>query len=234
MHALISESNRALIALAAPRELAAALTAFDPRAHETTPHEPITVHPAIDLVRTGVGKSCAAATVARCCALHSYTTVISAGIAGALPVDPAPRIGASIAATRSVFADEGVGAPSGFVPLSDMGFAPFDTGDSIHHDPDLLELLASITDTTGPIATVSWCSGDDGCAKGVVQRTNAIAEAMEGASCALAAKRAHPDIRTGELRVISNTTGNRDTQRWDLDGALSNLTDVLGRIIASI
>jgi futalosine hydrolase len=234
MTPIISPKHRCLIALAAPRELDAALAALGPHARERAPHEPIEAHPSIDLVRTGVGKSCAAATVARCCALRPYSAVISAGIAGALPTQHPLPIGSSIAATRSAFADEGVGAPTGFVPLSDMGFAPFDSGDSIHHDPELLDLLASLTDTTGPIATVSWCSGDDQCAQGVATRTGAIAEAMEGAACALAATRADPNIRTAELRVISNTTGNRDTQRWDLDGALANLTDLLGRFIASI
>lgn len=242
MSPLLSTEHRCLIALAAPRELDAALAAFDAPPRESAPHHPITVHHAIDLVRTGVGKSAAAATVARCCALHPYAAVISAGVAGALPVtpsappssSPAPPIGASIAATRSAFADEGVGAPSGLIPLSDMGFAPFDTGDSVHHDPDLLDLLATITDTQGPIATVSWCSGDDACARGVAQRTGAIAEAMEGAACALAAIRAGPAIRTAELRVISNTTGNRDSQRWDLDTALTNLTEVLGRFLHAI
>jgi len=77
---------------------------------------------------------------------------------------------------------------------------------------------------------VSWCSGDDGCAEGVVARTGAVAEAMEGASVALAAQLVDSTIRTSELRVISNTTGNRDKQVWDLDASLKALTQVIGSL----
>lgn len=98
----------------------------------------------------------------------------------------------------------------------------------IDHDPELTEHLATLCDVQGVIATVSWCSGDDGCAAGVVSRTGAIAEAMEGAACAVATQLSDPSIRTGELRVISNTTGNRSKQVWDLDLALKNLITVLG------
>lgn len=186
-----------------------------------------------DLVHSGVGKSSAAAATARAITLGSYNSVISIGIAGSLPSDSPIQIGQSIAADRSCFSDEGIGAPDGFTPISDLGFAPFAAGTMwIDHDQQLTAHLASITDTTGTVATVSWCSGDDGCAQGVVNRTGAISEAMEGAAVAVAAQMIDPSIRTGELRIISNTTGDRAKQIWDLDLALSNLTRVLGRLRA--
>jgi hypothetical protein len=37
-------------------------------------------------------------------------------------------------------------------------------------------------------------------------------------------------IRAGELRVISNTTGRRLGQVWDLPGALAVLEGVIGRV----
>lgn len=112
-----------------------------------------------------------------------------------------------------------------------MGFAPFDnTQMGKDHDPDLTSALSALTDTKGIIATVSWCSGDDGCAKGVVARTGAIAEAMEGAAVSVGVETVDPSILTGEIRVISNTTGDRDQQVWDLDRSLTRLAELMGNL----
>jgi hypothetical protein len=55
-----------------------------------------------------------------------------------------------------------------------------------------------------------------------------MVEAMEGFSCALAARRINPDARFAEIRVVSNTTGDRARQRWDLDRALARMAKLLG------
>ena len=57
---------------------------------------------------------------------------------------------------------------------------------------------------------------------------HAMVEAMEGFSCALAARRINPDARFAEIRVVSNTTGDRAGQRWDLDRALARMAKLLG------
>ena len=57
-------------------------------------------------------------------------------------------------------------------------------------------------------------------------RTGAIAEGMEGAACGLVAART--GVRFAELRVISNRTGRRDQQGWNLDGAFKRLGEILG------
>ncbi len=231
MSDLISESNRCLLVSAAPREAQAVLDAFAVRSESIDQAVVISLDNRFDLVMSGVGKSSAAAATAIACTKKPYHSVISVGIAGALPADSQLSIGTTIIATRSIFSDEGVGAPDGFTPMSKLGFPPFQGGDDwIDHDPNLTKHLSQFCDESGTIATVSWCSGDDDCAKGVVNRTGASAEAMEGAAVALAAKMVNPDTRTAELRVISNTTGNRAQQVWDLDGALSKLTEVLGRL----
>ncbi len=230
---LISKSNRCLLVAAAPKEARAVLEAFDFHNSPIERAQIIQFDDRFDLIMSGVGKSSAAAATAKACVTNPYASVISVGIAGALPIDEPLSIGASVAANRSSFSDEGVGSSSGFIPMSSLGFPAFNNDqDWIDHDEALVDQLAEFTDHVGTIATVSWCSGDDGCAKGVVKRTGACAEAMEGAAVALAAQMIDPSIRTSELRVISNTTGDRDKQVWDLDGALTKLTDlmmVLGR-----
>jgi futalosine hydrolase len=241
MDSRITSTDRCLLVAAAPKECDAVLRAFELQGCEQQASElhgsliqfgqVVPLDTRFDLLCGGVGKSASAASTSRALTLKQYGAVISVGIAGALPSEHPLSIGDSIVATRSVFSDEGIGAPDGFVPLSEIGFAPFANNEmGIDHDPDLVAFLASLTSDIGTIATVSWCSGDDGCAEGVVARTGAVAEAMEGASVALAAQLVDSTIRTSELRVISNTTGNRDKQVWDLDASLKVLTQVIGSL----
>lgn len=222
---IITPRSRCLLAAAAPRERDAVLGAFD-HAVANDPDALITLNARFDLVVTGVGKARAAAMTTRALLASSYGSVLSVGVAGALPRDDAPPIGAVVGATRSVFADEGIGAPDRFIPMSELGFGAFPGGAmSIDHDGDLLSMLAP--DRRGAIATVSWCSGTDARARAVAERTGAVCEAMEGAAVALAAALHDGSIRTGELRAISNTTGDRSAQTWDLDAALGSLTRAL-------
>jgi futalosine hydrolase len=187
-----------------------------------------------DILCTGVGKSNAAGATARFLDPRIHRGVLSVGIAGALP-GSGLALGDVVLATRSVFSDEGIGADTGFIPMSQAGFGAFPDGSMAQdHDPTILAQLAPLCDRTGIIATVSWCSGSDGCARGVVERTGAIAEAMEGASVALVAARVAQSSRralaTGEIRAISNTTGDRADQRWAFDESLERLREVLGRV----
>ena len=222
-----------LLAIAAPRELDAATRALCSSAAQSTNPKLWTIVPTdsgIDLVWTGVGKSNAAGAIGRVLDPSIHRGVLSVGIGGALPGSVC-EIGDVVCASESVFADEGVESPSGFVSCAQMGFAPFDDGrDSMVYEPELVDWLGGYADHIGPVACVSSCSGTDRAARAVFERTGAIVEAMEGASVALSANRIDPRLLIGELRVISNTTGDRDAQQWDLDGALSTLGEVLGRI----
>ncbi len=217
-----------MLAAAAPREADAVLEAFGCEAEPIKLWTPIRVHERVELVRTGVGKANAAGGVARVLDPDQHAGVISVGIGGVLP-GSALGIGDAVCASRSVFSDEGVGTPSGFVSCSEIGFGYFEDGSmGINHDAEVVEWIASVCDAEATVACVSWGSGEDGCAKGVVARTGAEIEAMEGAACGLVGQRL--GVRTGELRVVSNTTGNREGQRWDLDGAFDRLREVLGRL----
>jgi futalosine hydrolase len=223
-----------LLAVAAPSEARAALAALgaDPvlatqewKAHQAGPFE---------IVITGVGKACAAGGVARVLRPDHHAGVISVGIAGALPMDGkfAPN-GTAIAATASVFADEGVQSPAGFSDIASLGFAPVPgAGVSLESDAGLLALLAPVCDLRAGVATVSICSGTDEQARAIAQRTGAMAEAMEGAGVAVAARRL--GVAHAELRVISNRTGDRERQGWDIPGALAKLAHVLGRLATTV
>ena len=227
-----TKPNRWLIVVAAPREVRAVLDGLGAEGCEIpSPWSLHRVGECFDVLHCGVGKSNAAGATAHHVDPRTHLGVLSVGIAGSLP---GSGLGLTdvVCATRSVFADEGIGADDGFISMSDAGFGPFPDGSMYaEHDTSRFETLCT---RFGPIATVSWCSGSDGCARGVVDRTGTICEAMEGAAVALAARRIDPGIATGELRVISNTTGDRGSQHWALDEALDRLREVLGRFARSL
>lgn len=156
-----------------------------------------------------------------------FVAVLSVGIAGALSGANPLALGDAICASACVYADEGVRTPDGFTDLGAMGFPagawarPGADASRVPVDEAGVALFARVCTRTGPIATVSTCSGTNELAGEIAVRTGALAEAMEGAAAAHAAfVLGLPFV---ELRVISNTTGDRARQRWDLARAMQGL-----------
>lgn len=184
-----------------------------------------------DLILTGVGKANAAGAAARLLDPARHAAVLNVGIAGALP-GGGLKPGDAVIADLSVFADEGVATPAGFSDLTAMGFpiGP-DLGVGAPGSRELISAITPLCDAAGRIATVSTCSGTDPLACEVVSRTGAIAEAMEGAAVGIAVARVaaleRAAIGFAEVRAISNTTGDRDRQIWDLGAALASLRRIV-------
>lgn len=215
----------ALLVVAAPAEADAILADCPAR---TDPWRRIRLNERLHIVIAGVGKANAAGATALVARPDDTSCVISIGLAGALPGAPV-AIGDVVLADSSVYADEGIATPDGFRTCAQMGFAlAMDDTDVASVDPELLEALRPLADHVGPVATVSTCSGTDEAAQAVRERTGALAEAMEGAAVL------HASLRLGlpavELRVISNTTGDRRRQKWDLPKALSRLGELIGAL----
>lgn len=241
MNGIQQVCDRILIVVAAPAEARSVRTSLDIRdAPGVGVWHLEAGSSGFDLVESGVGKSQAAAATASVFDPARHAGVISLGVGGALPesdLGPGPgsrlRLGDAVLATASLFADEGGATPEGFVSIEHMGFpaARFgDAGAEMH--TGWRALLESMTDSAGPVATVSTCSGTDTRAREVARRTGAVVEAMEGAAVAAAlAGLADPMPAYAEIRVISNTTGDRDQQRWDLPGALRRLETLSGEIV---
>lgn len=227
-----------LLVCAAPSEAAAVLRAFDRAPTDVAPPIAWKVVPLddrTDLVVTGVGKANAAAGVARAFDPLKHARVINIGIAGALPRSRLNLLDA-VAASLSMYADEGVQTPERFIDIAACGFAPNQglgrPSIGVAGDPALIRTAEALGARAGPVATVSTCSARNRLAVLVTERTGAIAEAMEGAAAAFTVLRlAAPPAAFLELRVISNTTGNRAKQRWDLAGALAR-TGELARAIS--
>jgi len=194
---------------------------------------------------SGIGKANAAGATAWAIATNSSSIerVINVGIAGVLP-GGGLELGEVVVATESVFAEEGVRLPSGWEGVSALGFPLGDDdekwskGNRIRGDEGLSNEIANLIAKEdegcvrrGVIATVACCSGTDGAAKEIVKRTGAIAEAMEGAAVVATARRLGRAAAT-EVRVISNTCGDRSNQRWDMKGAVGNVDQFLAAILA--
>lgn len=182
-----------------------------------------------EVLVTGVGKAAAAAAVAKRLAAGGVRVVLNIGIAGSLPSNQGHlAVGSIVAATGHSLADEGVATPDGFVPMSALGFGPeLAEGMTFCADAGVLEAIGRFADTHGVIATVSTCSGTDALAMTVAERTGAVAEAMEGAAVAAACRLF--GIPMGELRAISNRTGDRERQQWDIPKAMAALKAALSR-----
>jgi futalosine hydrolase len=220
-----------LIAAAAPAEARAIAAPWAPsNPAPAAPWSLLNLGPGVDLVLTGIGKVNAAAAVVRVFDPSRHAGVLSCGIAGSLPGSNLST-GNAVLATECVYADEGVETPQGFLECSELGFPLGDfAGPCVPVSSALagaiLQALAPVPEALlrAPIATVSTCSGTDARAALVRGRTGAVAEAMEGAAIAHVCHRL--GIPFAELRVISNTTGDRARQVWDIARALATLTQL--------
>jgi futalosine hydrolase len=169
----------------------------------------------------GIGRTNAAAATTEAIVRDGpFDAVLNTGVAGALP-GGGLALGDVVVASSCVYAEEGLATPEGFDDLSSIGLSLGDfEGNTVPVDERLLSVLGERF-RAGPIATVATCSGTDASAREVVRRTGAIAEAMEGAAAVHAARRL--GVAGIELRTVSNTTGDRDRQAWDLGRALAAL-----------
>lgn len=190
------------------------------------------------VVVAGLGRTnAAAATVEAILERGPFDAVCSVGIAGALPVEGGETrdLGDLVVGDAAVYAEEGIETPDGVGDMTALGFALGDfEGNRVPADVGLLEDLraASRIDAVGAIATVATCSGTDRRAADLARRTGAIAEAMEGAAVLHAARRR--GVPAVEIRAISNTTGDRPRQRWDLSSAFGTLGERWPSLVAAM
>lgn len=183
---------------------------------------------AVTIIAGGVGRTNAACATTQAILAGSFDAVISAGVAGAHP-DSGHAIGDVILAAASIYFEEGLITPDGFRMPEQMGF-PLGSfsGNAVPGDPKLLHPMRNEFPAE-PIATVATCSGTDAAAHCVRERTGASIEAMEGAAVLhVASKLSVPAI---ELRAISNMTGNRSRQTWDLPAGLRGLGEGVSRAL---
>lgn len=128
-------------------------------------------------------------------------------------------LGGTVVASSIVVADLGAETPTGFAPVTRLGFG------TVEHTPPpaLVRALAEATGAaTGPVLTVSTVTGTaERAAELAARHPGAAAEAMEGFGVAEAAA-AHA-VPVLELRTVSNAVGPRDRDAWRIPDALAAL-----------
>lgn len=182
----------------------------------------------VALLHSGIGKINAASAVTALLESRIPGAVIVIGCGGAYP-ESGLEVGDLALATEEVLADEGVLTAEGFTDFARLGFPLLDQGGPVMTrrfaaDPRLLEearplledaaATAGVNLATGPLVTVSTCSGTNQAALEMVRRTAGICENMEGGAVAQICRLY--EVPFLELRGISNRVENRDLSRWNL------------------
>lgn len=186
----------------------------------------------------GVGKVAAAGALAVALTHHRFEAVIALGVCGVFPqrhlgdAGRAPAVGDVCIVGEERLADDGIVTEHGFVDLQAMGLGsvgPWRSGSAL-----LSRLRAALPHA--PVvagATVSTGSGTDASSAAIAGRTGALVETMEGAAIASVCTRL--GVTWGQVRVVSNETGDRERGGWALGPALDRLEAVaqgLGRVFA--
>jgi len=227
---LIERTKRWLLVVAAPVEARAVIAGVTGARSDLLPGvswKARELGARFDIVITGVGKANASAGVARALDAGRHAGVINAGVGGAMP-EAGVGVLDVVVARPSIYADEGMLAPEGFRDIASMGFPPNQgmAGEptvAVTPDERLVSALEKESKAVGPVATVSTCSATEALAREVRARTGAIAEAMEGAAAGFTVQRLAPGLPFVEVRVVSNMTGDRSAQGWDLAGSTERL-----------
>lgn len=168
----------------------------------------------------GIGAMLMAMQLTRMLAEQRPEAVILCGCGGSYPdsnLDP----GDLALASSEIYGDCGVTTDSGFIPLERLKIpqqarlAPI-FQQSYDLESPLYKRAARLLPKAhcGPFVTINNCSGTPELSRQLQQRTAAICENMEGAAAAqVCAEFSCPLL---ELRGISNPTGTRADELWDI------------------
>jgi futalosine hydrolase len=184
-----------------------------------------------EILVSGVGKTAAAVVTAERLAVGPpVPAIVSFGVAGAYP-STGLVVGDVVIATEVALVDEGLDAGSHFVAFSRPGME-VPGGTWTPTDSSLARRLASgahrlFTVKSGRVATVSVCAGTHELAR-ERSRDGAIAESMEGAAVAYAARRR--GVPFIELRGISNLCGPRSGAPFEIASAVRHAAEVLAAL----
>ncbi len=137
--------------------------------------------------------------------------ILVVGIGGAYP-ESGLAAGDVVCAESETYGDVGVETPDGFLELTEFIRQSFP-----------LQLLPGSRWVR--FVTVATCSGTDEASLRMQKRTQGEVENMEGAAAVQVA--ASYGIPIGEIRGISNMTGNRDRAAWKIPEAAAAAQAVL-------
>jgi futalosine hydrolase len=168
----------------------------------------------------GIGAMLMAMQLTRILAEQQPQAVLLCGCGGSYP-DNGLGIGDLALAGSEIYGDCGVTTDTGFIPLDQLNIPQQNHlaprfQQSYNLDSPLLRRAAQLLPQAhcGPFVTVNNCSGTPDLSRQLQQQTGGICENMEGAAAAqVCAEFSCPLL---ELRGISNPTGTRADQLWNI------------------
>lgn len=182
----------------------------------------------------GFGAVVAAARTARLIAEHRPQAIVLVGIAGRL--SERLHIGAAYAFGQVACHGIGAGTGEAFIPAEGMGWPqwPADGLDSATRIGDVLPCTSGRAPAAAPRAglLLSACaasSGDDDVRTRLRLHPDAAAEDMEGFAVAAACRLA--GVPLDIVRGISNTAGDRDASRWQIEPACRAAAEVTATLL---
>ncbi len=174
------------------------------------------------ILLTGIGAVNAAYTLTRFLERNEVRRIVVCGIGGAY-LGSGLSIGDVCCAATETYGDLGVETPEGFLNMEALGF-PVVTTFPLQFYPHARR---------EKFVTVNTCSGTDALARAMEKRTaGGSVENMEGAAMAHVAGLA--GIPIGEVRGISNMTGNRDRAAWRVREASTAAQEALIKWIKTL
>jgi len=191
------------------------------------------------LMNTGIGKVNAAHAATFILENYPVKCVINSGVGGAYP-NSGLKIGDIAIASKEIYGDYGVIAPTGWKDLKEIGIPLLQIGGKRYFNEFPLNQAARIPVNSGKgfqikrgvFVTVSSVTGTHQRAVELEDRFNAICENMEGA--AIAHICVIYSIPFFEIRCISNMSGIRDKRRWNLMLASENCQQAVLEIIPQL
>lgn len=159
--------------------------------------------------------------------------IINIGIAGSYRNIYSP--GSIVIPASDSFADLGIYGSGGFIPADRAGL--IDPGDehtpSGRYFPDrYIDNLISHSLPRVNAITVSTATGSEEMKESILDAFNPDIETMEGAAVYYLCTR--KEIPCIAFRAISNMVGQRDRSLWEIDYALEQLAEVLGKSLIKL
>ncbi len=187
------------------------------------------------LAHCGIGQVNMAMQLTRLLDSYTPSAVYLCGCGGSYPASGLKN-GDVVLAEKEMFADFGVATAEQFIPLEQLGIpqqlqlTPA-VRQTLDLDSALLEKACQILPeaTRGTFATVNSCSGHPALSLELERRSGAICENMEGAAAARVCENFAVPLL--ELRGISNPTGTRDPQQWDIAAGVNAAQRAILRLL---
>ncbi|HOW30791.1 MAG TPA: futalosine hydrolase [Bacteroidales bacterium] len=178
-----------------------------------------------EIIITGVGMVATSYQLGRLFAVNHYDLAINAGICGSF--ERSLAIGRVVQVVADSFGDLGAEDNDKWIPVSEL-VAAQKTGDQeiIADAGQYNDLVTSLLPVKG--VTVNTVHGNTASIERFRMHTDAGTETMEGAAFMYACKIA--GLKFMQIRSISNYVEPRDTSKWNISLAISNLNNELQKI----